>query len=115
MQRDLSAYLQDIVQAGTDIQTFTAGISFEDYQASDLIRAAVERKFSIIGEALNQALHLDPTLQNGIDRARDIVDFRNRIMHGYFSVDDRILWSATKTSLPALMNEAEILLKAKSA
>lgn len=95
MQRDLSAYLQDIVQAGTDIQTFTAGISFEDYQASDPIRAAVEPKFSIIGEALNQALHLDPTLQNG--------------------VDDCILWSATKTSLSALMNEAEILLKAKSA
>ncbi len=114
MQRDRTAYLQDILEAGQAIQAFTKDMTFEQYQASDLVRAAVERKFSIIGEALNQALQIDPTLRGGIDRARDIVDFRNRVMHGYFSVDDRILWSATRTSLPALREEVEILLKAQS-
>ena len=115
MQRDLTAYLRDILDAGTAIFRFTDGLTLEEYQDPELKRAAVERKFSIIGEALNRALELDPQIQGRISRARDIVDFRNRVMHGYFAVEDRIVWSAIKTSLPVLMQEIDDILKGQSA
>lgn len=52
MQCDLCAYLEDILQAGSNIHSFTSGMTFEHYRESSLVRAAVERSFTIIGKAL---------------------------------------------------------------
>ena len=41
------------------------------------LQSAVERQFEIIGEDLNQALKLDPSLATAISRSADIVAFRN--------------------------------------
>ena len=35
---------------------------------------------------------------------------RNRIVHGYFSVDEQIMWDTLKTDLPDLVTELEVLL-----
>ena len=52
MQRDPSAYLNDILEAAAAIQDATAAIDEDTYTATRLIRSAVEREFIIIGEAL---------------------------------------------------------------
>jgi uncharacterized protein with HEPN domain len=52
MQRDLGAYLWDMAKAIGHIQSFTAGMSYEEYIASSLVQSAVEREFEIIGEAM---------------------------------------------------------------
>jgi uncharacterized protein with HEPN domain len=52
MQRDPSAYLNDILEAAAAIQDATAAIDEDTYIATRLIRSAVEREFIIIGEAL---------------------------------------------------------------
>ena len=53
MQRDPSAYLNDILEAAAAIQDATAAINEDTYTATRLIRSAVEREFIIIiGEAL---------------------------------------------------------------
>lgn len=65
-QRDIRAYLFDIAQAGTLLCQFTTGKTFTDYTADPLLRSAVERQFEIIGEVLNQALHLKPHLADRI-------------------------------------------------
>lgn len=54
-QRDVRVYLFDIVQAARSVEEFTAGKTLTDYEASLLLRSAVERQFEIIGEALNRA------------------------------------------------------------
>jgi uncharacterized protein with HEPN domain len=48
----LRAYLWDVERAAHDIQVFTQGKQLSDYQNDAMIRAAVERRFEIIGEAL---------------------------------------------------------------
>jgi uncharacterized protein with HEPN domain len=62
MPRDIRAHLFDIVQACTLLRQFTTGKTFAAYKADPMLRSAVERQFEIIGEALNQALRLDPGL-----------------------------------------------------
>jgi len=45
-----------------------------------------------------------------ISNSRKIVDVRNRIIHGYDSVSDDVIWGIVIKNLPVLQNEVEILL-----
>lgn len=91
---------------------FTAGKSFADYDADAMLRAAVEREFEIIGEALGQLARLDAELAAGISEHRAIVAFRNILIHGYAEVDDRLVWDVVETRLPVLIHEIDALLGA---
>jgi uncharacterized protein with HEPN domain len=55
MQRDPRAFLWDVRESALAIQAFTAGMDAEQYTQNAMVQAAVERKFEIIGEALNQS------------------------------------------------------------
>ena len=45
-----------------------------------------------------------------ISNSRKIVDVRNRIIHGYDSVSDDVIWGIVIRNLPVLQKEVEILL-----
>lgn len=110
MRIETSKYLHDIIQAGTRIKRFCANVTFETYQQNDMLRAAVERQFEIIGEALNQLGKLDPETCNMITDRRQIIAFRNVLIHGYADVDDRLVWDVVQTRLDLLQSEATTLL-----
>ncbi len=57
-----------------------------------MLRAAVEREFEIIGEALAQLSKLDAALVARISDYRRIIAFRNILIHGYADVDDQLVW-----------------------
>ena len=58
MRRDARVLLTDIDRAGADIQLFTDGMDSTAYAADTRTQAAVERKFEMIGDAVNR-LHAD--------------------------------------------------------
>jgi uncharacterized protein with HEPN domain len=66
MQRESRAYLWDIAQAADSIRVFTEGKDLNTYLSDDLLRAAVERKFGIVGEALSQLLRYFPEYRDRI-------------------------------------------------
>ncbi len=105
MKRDLETYLFDIQAAGEDILEFTEGLSLEDYRHNALVKAAVERKFAVIGEALVRLREAYPTAIGQITDADKIIGFRNVLVHGYDAIDDRTVWSAISGNLPALLQE----------
>jgi uncharacterized protein with HEPN domain len=110
MQRDARSWLWDMRDAGRAIRTFVAGLDASAYAASDVVRSAVERKFEIIGEALNQLAKTDPCLAARIPHARQIVGFRNVLIHGYATVDNATVWGTIQGSLPELLGEVDALL-----
>ena len=71
-------------------------------------RQAVERNIEIIGEAMNRILKEGDDYK--ISNARSIVDVRNRIIHGYDSVSDDIIWGIVIKYLPILEAEVSQLL-----
>ena len=79
-----------------------------EYTSNIFVKRAVERELEIIGEAMNKALKLDPSLK--ISNARKIVNARNKIIHGYDVVDDAVLWSIVLRHIPVLKTEIEELL-----
>ncbi|HEV2177152.1 MAG TPA: HepT-like ribonuclease domain-containing protein [Terriglobia bacterium] len=104
-------YLFDILQACDLLVQFTSGRSLTDYSADALLRSAVERQFEIIGEALGQALRLDPSLSSHISDTHRIIAFRNRLIHGYDSLADEIVWGVLEANLPVLRREVQFLLQ----
>ncbi len=95
----------DILKACQQILKFTKAIRFEEYSSNDLIKSAVERKFGIIGEALNRIKKIDPSELENISDVSQIIAFRNLIVHGYDSVSDRISWDTVNESIPLLIKE----------
>ena len=110
MQPDSRKYLFDIRRAAGLIAGFCSGRSFEDYVADDMLKSAVERQFGVIGEALARLAKTEPTVAEQVTDHRRIIAFRNILVHGYATVDDRIVWGVVETSLPALMRSVDGLL-----
>jgi uncharacterized protein with HEPN domain len=57
---------------------------------------------------MNRILKLDTKIV--ISNSRKIVDVRNRIIHGYDSVSDDVIWGIVIRNLPVLQKEVEELL-----
>lgn len=102
--------LYDVLESARSIRDWCAGRSFADYESDRQFRRAVEREFEIIGEALGRLSIDDPVTAEGIDELPRIVGFRNRIIHGYDTIDDATVWGVIEGHLPALLGQVENLL-----
>jgi uncharacterized protein with HEPN domain len=100
----------DIHEAALLIAQFTQGKLLGDYLSDTLLRSAVERQFTILGEALSQALKADPSLANRISNARRICNFRNVLVHGYAVIKHDAVWGVIETDVPVLLNETRWIL-----
>ena len=110
MRLEARKYLFDIQSAARSIEEFCAGKDFERYRNDPLLQAAVERKFGIIGEALARLNAEDAATAQRIPEHRRIIAFRNIIVHGYASVDARIVWGVIEADLGRLRAVVEALL-----
>jgi uncharacterized protein with HEPN domain len=111
MPPEARKFIWDARQAARRLREFTAGKQLGDYLADALLRSAVERQFEIIGEALRQVARVEPASAARIPDLPRIVAFRNILVHGYASVDDRLVWGLLESELPALSTVLEGLLE----
>ncbi len=110
MRRDQRAFLWDVREAALAVQSFTEGLGASDYAAHEMAQAAVERKFEVIGEALNQLSKLDAALAQRIPELPQIVAFRNQLIHGYAGVKPETVWHVSQHSLPELLAAVQHLI-----
>jgi uncharacterized protein with HEPN domain len=110
MQLEARKYLYDVQEAAELVSQFTAGKDFADYRQNPMLRLAIERAFTIIGEALAQLARVDADLASQITDFRSIVGFRNVLTHAYAQIDDRIVWGIVQSKLPALIREVAELM-----
>lgn len=110
MRREPRNYLWDVREAADAILTFIADADYESYAESSLIHSAVERKFEIIGEALNLLFKTDSALARRIPEIERIIAFRNVLIHGYAVVEHARVWDIAQVYLPRLLTAVEELL-----
>lgn len=100
-------YLEHIADSISAIESYVAG-GRDVFMKERLIQDAVIRNFEIIGEAARQ-------LPSAVrDRPGSvwskIIAFRNRLIHGYWSVDLLLVWDVVVNDLPPLKTEVARLL-----
>ena len=110
MRPDPRKSLEDMRRAAEFLVKVTAGRTLDDYRADEVLRTLVERKFEIIGEALNRLQKVDPVLAAQIPEHRQIISFRNVLIHGYDMVDEEVVWKIVQQDLPCLKQQVESLL-----
>jgi len=97
-------YLSDILQSIQLIESFTSDIEDYDSYFADLkTQSAVERQLSILGEAVNKYDKLNP--ESTLKNTRQIIGFRNRLIHTYDTIDQSIVWVIIKNHLNPLKKE----------
>ncbi len=110
MELEIKTWLQDINRSIEEIYSFLPEQrDFFEFQKDLKTKKAVERNLEIIGEALNRILKDKPNIK--ITDSRKIVDTRNRIIHGYDSVTEDVIWLIVIKYLPVLKKEVEELLQ----
>lgn len=102
MKPETLKYAWDVQNAIDLIGRFINGKTLQDYEQDAMLKSAVERQLEIIGEALNGLSRRDPDTASQIAELPRIVAFRNALIHGYATVDDKLVWGVVEDKLPAL-------------
>lgn len=105
--------LVDALDAIAASQEFVAQRSLLDYANNKMCRSAVERQLEILGEACARLVKLEPSLVESVVDLRLAIDLRNRIIHGYDSVDDEVVYLTVKGDLNGLRDALRALLVAR--
>lgn len=111
MSRSVEFYLVDILIAADKVHRYTK--EFEDTESflhSELEWDATIRELEIIGEATKHLLKNDFLTSE----YQSIVDFRNHIVHGYFGVDEYIVWEVVTVLLERFTKEILTIIKKSS-
>ena len=107
--KNIKIYLSDIARSINEICGFLPeNCSFQDFQNDLKTRKAVERNIEIIGEAMNRIIKINPHFP--ITASRKVIDTRNRIIHGYDTVSEEILWMIIVNDLPDLDKQVKSML-----
>lgn len=97
-------YLRHILEAIDTIQAYTAGMDAAAFMADRKTCDAVIRNIEIIGEACNNVTnhHADFAAEHASIPWGFAYEMRNALSHGYFHVDNTIVWQTVQQDLPKL-------------
>jgi len=110
MQDEIKVWLEDIEKAISEINEFLPNPrNYFEFEKDLKTKRAVERNIEIIGEAMSRILKAKPDIL--VSNSRRIVDTRNRIIHGYDSISDDVIWLIAIKYLPILNEEIKELKK----
>ena len=91
------------------VRSFAAEMTEETFIADVMRRDAAAMSLLIIGETTRRLLETTKGLAPEIPWSA-IVSLRNRIAHGYETVDHRLVWRVLADDLPALADAVERIL-----
>lgn len=107
--KNSSSYLHHILDETIYLLNVVEGVDLEAFQADETLSRAVVRSLEIIGEAVKK-LPNDFKESNPHVEWRKMAATRDRLIHGYFSVDLEIVWDIVVNKIPSLHEEIKKLL-----
>lgn len=109
MTRDYKLFIEDVLNAISNIEKFTEGIDYGEFLKDEKTKGAVVWQIHVIGEAVKNI----PKLTR--DRFKDVpwkymAKIRDKIAHFYFGIDYEIVWDVAKRKLPDIKPNIEKIL-----
>jgi len=105
------AYLSDMLSAAEAVVRFTEGRTFAELLSDDMLRASVERKIEIIGEAARRVSEGFRAAHPEIEW-RKIIATRHIFAHDYDEIDYEVVWRIATIHAPALVEQLRAVLVA---
>lgn len=105
MRQD-DAYLLDMLVAARKAVSFAAGLTYEQFERSDLHQNAIFKVLEIVGEAASRISASTQAARPEIPW-QEIVGLRNRVVHVYFEIDLGLVWQIVREDVPALIDQLE--------
>jgi uncharacterized protein with HEPN domain len=104
--------LESILKAARFTVAWTEDVNEHRLWADKMKRAAVERQFEVVSEALRRVRDLDPVTWDALHDvdAAAAIRLGEAIRRDYDDIDYGILWRATRNELPRMIQEVELLL-----
>ena len=101
MKRDLSLFIEDILEKINLIENSIKKISKDKFESDELLTDATIRRLEIIGEAVKNIPYNFREKYPEVPWKK-IAGFRDVIVHAYFEVDFNAVWDIIKKDLPDL-------------
>jgi uncharacterized protein with HEPN domain len=103
----IADYPGHILQAIERINTYTDKMDEIDFIHNQLVQDAVIRNIEIIGEAARNIQKEQPAFAKRHTDVpwEDIYLMRNRVSHGYFSIDMEVVWKTVLRDIPELAKQ----------
>jgi uncharacterized protein with HEPN domain len=97
-------YLNDIINAIETIENYTKDLIYDEFIQYNMCIQAVLLNIAIIGESAGK---ISETVQQKYPEVpfHAIVSMRNRLIHGYFDVDNYRVWLVVQDDLPVLKQQ----------
>lgn len=103
-----NARLLHIIEAINEIESYIDDVDISDFLDNSMMRNAAIRQLEIVGEACNRISQEFKQMNPNINW-KDIIGFRNIIVHQYFGIDEKVVWDILKNDLPILKHQIENL------
>lgn len=107
--RSDDALLLDMLIAARKIIRFSAGMTFDAFEADEMAQSAVIRELQVIGEAARLVSEEAKTAYPAIDW-RTMTGMRNRLVHEYFAIRLDVVWQTVVEDIPPLIDRLNDIL-----
>lgn len=103
---DVLDHIHDILEAAEKIQRYTDGMTRESFIEDDKTVDAVLRNFEVIGEASKNVPQRIREEHDDVPWS-EMAGMRDKLIHGYATVDLDIVWTTVETEVPALSSQLD--------
>ena len=109
MSNEFLDYVEDILDAMEKAEILLENVSYDQFEADFRINFAVVRALEIVGEATKR---LPLALRDEYPNIpwREMAGMRDRIIHGYDTVNLRIVWGTVRNRIPIVKPQIQQIL-----
>ena len=107
--KDFKPFLMHILDKCEYLEKNSKNLKFEDFIKDENLKRAFVRSLEIIGEAVK---NLPEDLKNKYPEVewRKVAGMRDRLIHGYFDIDYKLVWDVVLNKIPELKKKIKKIL-----
>lgn len=102
MRREDRVLILHMIEEAENVASFIAGRSREDLDQDRMLFHALVRAIEVMGEAASKVSSETRAASPDVPW-KTIVAMRNRLIHGYATIDPAVVWATATSDIPSVL------------